>query len=88
VDRHFDKRLAFAWKCGILGLLFSCLVDFDHIWHFIFQVPDPINLTGIEGRPFHVWYIFLLYAVVVSLGIVAFVFRRHDSDMNTMSITA
>ena len=78
MDRHTDKRLANAWKCGILGFLFSCLVDFDHIWFFVLKVPDPYNLTGIQGRPFHTPLVFLLYAVVVSIGIVAFTIRRSD----------
>lgn len=77
MDRYFDKRLAHAWKCGIFGFLFSCLVDWDHIWYFIFQVPDPINFTGIQGRPFHTVVIFLLYAMVVSAGIVALAIRPH-----------
>lgn len=80
MDRNFNQRLAFAWKLGILGFLFSCLVDWDHIWYFVLKVPDPINLTGIQGRPFHTPFVFLLYAMVVSLGIVAFVVRQYVVD--------
>jgi len=86
VDRHIDKRLAFAWKCGILGFLFSCLVDWDHIWVWLLDTVPPV-VYHTEGRPFHTVGIFFLYAVVVSLGIVAFVSRRHSIDMNTMSIS-
>ena len=85
VSTHTRKRLVNAWWCGVLGLVYSCALDWDHIWFFILQIPDPINLTGIQGRPFHAPVVFLLYAVVVSLGIVAFVLRRHVIDSSYVS---
>ena len=77
MDRNINNRLVNAWYAGILGLVFACAVDWDHIWFFVFKITDPINLTGIQGRPFHTVGVFLLYAVVVSAGITALVFRRH-----------
>lgn len=76
MDRHFDKRLAHAWKCGIFGFLFSCLVDWDHIWVWILDTVPPVVLHT-KGRPFHTVAVFLLYAMVVSLGIVALAIRPH-----------
>ena len=80
VHRHTRKRLALAWKCGVLGLVYSCALDWDHIWVWLLEVAPPINITGIQGRPFHHPVVFLLYAVVVSVGVVAFVLRRHVID--------
>ena len=80
MDSDTDTRLVAAWVFGVLGLLYSCFIDWDHIWHFLLQVPDPINLTGIQGRPFHTVAVVLLYAVVVAAGIVAFKTRRNDIE--------
>ena len=80
VSRHSYQRLALAWKCGLLAFIYTCALDWDHIWFFVLKVADPINLTGIQGRPFHTVSVFLLYAVVVAIGITAFVVRRHVID--------
>ena len=80
VPRHTRKRLVTAWWCGVLGLVYSCALDWDHIWAWLLKVEPPINITGIQGRPFHDPVVFLLYAVVVSVGVVAFVLRRHVVD--------
>ena len=89
MGRDTDTGLGVAWKCGLLGLIFSCTLDWDHIWFFILKVPDPINLTGIPGRPFHTGAVFLLYALVVSLGILAFIVRRNGGDLeNGVSINS
>ncbi len=81
VDLDIGQRLAKAWKCGIFGFVYSCVVDFDHIWAFILKCKEPLNVTGIYGRPLHSPIVFLLYAVVVALGLTAFVLRRSNQDM-------
>jgi len=52
---------------ALLGGLWSCALDWDHIWYWILQVPDPINFSGIQGRPFHTVGWFLLQSVVAAL---------------------
>ena len=79
MDRHTDKRLAYAWKCGILGFIFSCAVGWDHIWVWVLDTVPPVVLHT-EGRPYHTPVVFLLYAMVVSLGIIAFTIRRSDIE--------
>ena len=52
---------------ALLGGLWSCLLDWDHIWFWILKVPDPINFSGIQGRPFHTVGLFLLQSVFAAL---------------------
>ena len=52
---------------ALLGGLWSCALDWDHIWMFILQVPDPVNFSSIEGRPFHTVVCFLLQSVAAAL---------------------
>jgi len=52
---------------ALLGGLWSCLLDWDHVWYWMLQVPDPINFSGVQGRPFHTVGWFLLQSVFVSL---------------------
>ena len=52
---------------ALLGGFWSCLLDWDHIWFWILQVPDPINFSGVQGRPFHTVGWFLLQSVVAAL---------------------
>ena len=51
---------------ALLGGLWSCALDWDHIWYWILQVPDPINFSGIQGRPFHTVTWFLLQSVIIA----------------------
>lgn len=48
---------------AFLGGIWSCLLDWDHIWFWVLHVPDPINFSGIQGRPFHTVDWFLLQSV-------------------------
>lgn len=73
--------LGYALCSGFLVGLFSILVDFDHIWAF-YGLTEPFNLTGIYGRPFHVWYLFTAWALLYTCGIFALVARLVQS--NTM----
>ena len=77
VDRDSHNRLVNAWMFGVLAFIYTCALDWDHVWFFILKVTDPFNLTGIQGRPFHTVSVFLLYAVVVAVGITAFIVRQH-----------
>jgi len=52
---------------ALLGGLWSCVLDWDHIWFWILQVPDPINFSGVQGRPFHAVGLFLLQSVFAAL---------------------
>jgi hypothetical protein len=52
---------------ALLGGLWSCALDWDHIWYWILKVPDPINFSGIEGRPFHTVGLFLLQSCIAAL---------------------
>lgn len=64
---------------SFLGGLFSVAVDFDHIWVWVLHVSPPIIFSGpvtSAGRPFHTWYIFLLYSMVVSAWLTAFMVRH------------
>ena len=52
---------------ALLGGLWSCALDWDHIWYWILSVPDPINFSGIQGRPFHTVVCFLLQSIIAAL---------------------
>ena len=52
---------------ALLGGFWSCLLDWDHIFVWIFKIPDPINFSGIQGRPFHTVGWFLLQSVFAAL---------------------
>jgi len=77
VDRDTDNRLAHAWSIGICALLYTCALDWDHIWVWLLDTVPPVVLYT-EGRPFHTVGVFLLYAVVVSLGLTALIVRRGE----------
>lgn len=49
------------------------LLDVDHVWKWFLHVPDPLSFTGIEGRPFHSPFIFVLGSIACSRIIVAFI---------------
>jgi len=54
---------------ALLGGLFSVAVDWDHIFAWVLHTAPPFIAVGTitsAGRPFHTWYIFLLYSVVLS----------------------
>jgi len=52
---------------ALLGGLWSCLLDWDHVWFWVFKVSDPLNFSGIQGRPFHTVGCFLLQSVFTAL---------------------
>jgi len=52
---------------SLLGGLWSCALDADHIFMFILKIPDPINFSGIQGRPFHTVAWFLLFSCLAAL---------------------
>ena len=52
---------------ALAGCLFTIALDWDHIWYWILQVPDPVNFTGIPGRPFHTVGLFLLQSIGAAL---------------------
>jgi len=63
---------------ALLGGLFSVVVDFDHLWVWVLKTSPPFIFQGAitsAGRPFHTWYIFLFYSVVVSAGLTALMAR-------------
>ena len=65
IIRRNDWRAILGY--AFLGGLWSCVLDWDHIWYWILKVPDPINFSGIEGRPFHTVICFLLQSVFATL---------------------
>ncbi len=74
------NRLVNTWMYGIFGFIYSCALDWDHVFVYIFKVQAPFNISGLPGRPFHDIGIFLLYAVVLSIGITASISRRSFSN--------
>ena len=62
-----------AFHYGIHGGIFSVIVDFDHIWWWLLKVPPPISFvqTHVFGRPFHTLPLFIAFAVLYSLWVVA-----------------
>ncbi len=79
-----NKRVVMG--CAFLSGLLACIVDWDHIWVWVFKTQPPTVLPSVlfnissEGRPFHTVYVFLLYALVLSIVCTAFVVRYHKSD--------
>lgn len=61
-----------------IGCLFTIALDWDHLWMFILQVPDPVNFTGIQGRPFHTMGWFLLQSIVAASVFGFCIFPRLD----------
>ena len=80
VVRHTHNRLGATLRLGLLGGAYSCLLDFDHVWAFIFQVPDPISFTGIPGRPLHHIGVFMVYSIFLAAVMVALILRRNDLE--------
>jgi len=64
------RALFVFWIAGCL----SVLVDLDHVWKYA-GLEEPVNFTGWIGRPFHHPVVFVLYAVVCGLFVLAFVSR-------------
>ena len=52
---------------ALFGCLFTVALDWDHIWMWVLQVPDPVNFSGTPGRPFHTVGWFLLFSIVAAL---------------------
>jgi len=51
---------------ALLGGIWSCALDWDHIFVWVFQIQDPINFSGIQGRPFHTVGWFLLQSIITA----------------------
>lgn len=69
------RTLAVGWACGII----SFLCDLDHAWSRL-GLEEPFNFTGWVGRPAHTPLVFLLYAVIGGLIILALT-KRWDVDV-------
>ena len=54
---------------SLLSGIWSCLLDFDHIWLYS-NVLNPISFTTYRGRPFHTIACFFLFSLIS-----AFIFR-------------
>jgi hypothetical protein len=68
---------------AFLGGVWSCALDWDHIFVWVLQVPDPINFSGIQGRPFHTVVCFLLQSVVAALVVGHLQPRVMDRGLTT-----
>lgn len=75
MDRHIDKRLVYAWWAGVFAFIYACAIDWDHIWVWLLDTVPPLVLYT-PGRAFHTTGVMLLYALVVSIGITAFIIRQ------------
>ena len=63
----------------LLGGLYTVALDWDHLYVILSGITPVLIAPGVissAGRPFHTWYLFLVYAMVVSVGLTALV-RRH-----------
>ncbi len=50
--------------CTLLG--WSLVLDWDHIW-WAMGITDPINFSGIQGRPFHTVVWFAVWSIIGAL---------------------
>ena len=69
---------------ALLGGIFSVLVDYDHIWEWVFHTAAPYIFKGSitsNGRPFHTDYIFGLYGLVLSIRLTALMVRHLQSGI-------
>lgn len=62
------RALSVFWIAGCL----SVLVDLDHLWS-ILGLEEPFNLTGWPSRPLHHPVVFVLYAIICGLLVVALI---------------
>lgn len=63
---------------SFLGGIYSCFIDWDHIFLYL-GIPEPINYTGIEGRPFHTIDFLLFISVICAIVLTAFMVRYLES---------
>ena len=49
--------------CG----LWSCVLDWDHVFVWLLDISDPVNFSGIQGRPFHTVAWFVCWSVISAL---------------------
>lgn len=75
--QNYKRRTLINGLLGfaLLGGFYSIIVDYDHIWVWIFHESPPFNLSGSPGRPFHTITIFLLYSMVLAPGISSLMSR-------------
>ena len=66
MNSHRRWKINVTLGLALLGGLWSIALDADHIWYYLLQVPDPINFSGIEGRPFHTVAWFLLFSILAA----------------------
>jgi len=60
---------------GICGVT-SALLDLDHSWKY-FGFEEPLNLTGLYGRPFHSPVVLLLVSLALSIILVSLGYGRN-----------
>ncbi len=65
--------------CALLGGLWSIGLDWDHIW-LALGLADPVNFTGMVGRPFHSIFWFAVQSVVAGFVLAALVVRLDSMD--------
>ena len=63
---------------ALLGGLWSVALDWDHIWYWLLQVPDPFSLSGFTGRPFHTVTGVIVQSVLFACITVALILRWND----------
>jgi hypothetical protein len=63
------------------GFVFTVALDWDHIWYWVLQVPDPVNFSGIPGRPFHTVGWFLLQSIAAALVSGLYKSKMDHGDM-------
>jgi len=60
---------------SLLGGIWSCLLDFDHIWLYT-NLLDPFSFSNYGGRPFHTIGCFFLFSVVSAFMVRFYVILR------------
>ena len=65
--QHRRELINVVLGLTLASLIFTVALDWDHIWFFVLQVSDPVNFSGIPGRPFHTVGWFLLFSIAAAL---------------------
>lgn len=83
-------RLNVILGLSLLGGLFSVLVDFDHIPLWLFNIrlgwhlPNILWSVSLEGRNLHTIYVFVAYAIILSLWLTPLVVRLIQPKTTTL----
>ena len=78
--------------CTFLCGIYSCAVDFDHIWICILKTQPPWIFPGIvffissAYRAFHTLYIFAIYSLVLAGICTALVARYNQLDLDSWGL--